>query len=453
MALAQINSLGTGPVDATYSNMATGVNVNTHRTYDMTEMDVAEGLEQSTWETTLRETSTLKDVFEDTLVNVIDLDYQGMTVPNGCGMKLTAGGQSVTHRFPLLDPQIGAPRAGIDEDLLGYESGQRMRYVEAFYNEMKSGIIVDQYGVNFNKIDVYGIYEKATSQLNKFWAEVKGRAKREALTQWYNIELTKAGSGAPGQNLNPNFLIAGETNGEKPAWNSTLQTYTNTIGAAMDEAGGTSGTGVSAQISLDALDRFNFEAESNLYMEPLEDGTYVCVIPLPQWYKLTSQTDGQFGGMWTAVADYGKDVVSYTGEIGKYRNLRIVADTRWASLVATKSSDDYTFTIEYVQPGGMDGDSREKGLYTYNQATGNRVWQLGWLMGKGAYIERMEKDLFFRNETQEYEKRKGIGTFMECGWNLTVIRTDSATGTGPTGFPDYADNRSSAVLAFAAVRV
>jgi hypothetical protein len=452
MALQKYNQMGTGVLDKTYSNMASGVDENTFRTYDLTEMDAA-ALEQQTWEETLRMTSTLKDVFELGMADVIDVTDRGMSIPNGCGMKLTAGGASTVHRFPLLDPLVGTPRAGTGEDLLGYERGQRMRYVEAFYNEMKDGVIVEQYGVNYNKVDVYGIYERATSQLNKYWAEVRGRAKRECLTQWYNIELTKPGSAAPGQNLNPNWLIAGETNGTAPAWDSTLQTFTNTIGAAMDAAGGTSGTGVSAQISMDVLDRFAFEAESNLYMEPLDDGMYLVVIPEPQWYKLSSLTDGQMGGLWQNVNRYSNDKATFPGEVGSYRSLRIIKDTRWASLVATEATGNYTFSIEYVQPGGRDGDARNKGLYTYNQTTGNRIWQLGWLMGKGAYIERMEKDLFFRNELQEYEKRKGIGTFMECGWNLNVIKTDTSTGTGPTGFPDYADNRSSAVLAFAATRV
>ncbi len=453
MAIENVNVLGTGPVNAIYPNMASGVDTDTHRVYDYAQME-AEGLEQEVvWEEVLRATSTLPDVFELGMADVVDVGASGMSIPNGCGMKLSGNGQSGTYRFPLLDPLVGTPLAGVDEDLMGRERGQRMRYTEAHYNEMKDGVKTETYGVNFNKIDIYGIYERATAQLSKYWQEVKGRAKREALTQWYNIELTKAGSSAPGQNLNPNWLIAGETNGTAPAWSSTLQTFTNTIGAAMDAAGGTSATGVSAQISLDVLDRFNLEASSNLLMEPLDDGKYLVVLPEPQWYKLTSDTDGQWGGMFTKTAAYPAGMTAFPGEMGTYRDLRIICDKRWASLVATEATGDYTFAIEYVQPGGRAGDSREKGLYTYNQTTGNRVWQLGWLMGKGAYIERMVKDLFYREELQEYGKRKGIGTFMEAGWNLNVIRTDAATGTGPTGFPDYADNRSSAVLAFAATRV
>ncbi len=451
MALEQINKVGTGALDVTYDNMAAGVDVNTHRVYTMDQMDVNEGLDISTWESTLRLTSTLGDVFETAMANVMELTDKGMSIPDSCGMKLSVGGASSVHRFPLLDPLVGTPRAGTDEDLMGFERGQRMRYTEAYYNEMKDGVMTEQYGVNANKIDHYKMYENAVGQLTKYWAEVKGRAKRECLTQWYNIELTKPGSGVSGQNLNPNWFIAGETNGEIPAWSSTLQTFTNTIGAAMDAAGGTSATGVSAQISLDVLDRISSQVGDN-YIEPLDDGTYIIVIPKPQWYKLTSDTDGQWGGMFTKTAAYATGMKSFPGEMGLYRNLRIVCDDRWASLVATEATGDYSFAIEYVQPGGMQGDSREKGLYTFNgNDAGNRVWQLGWLMGKGAYIERLEKDLFFRNEEQEYGKRKGIGTFMEAGWNLNVIRTD--TGTGATGFPDYADNRSSAVLAFASTRV
>jgi hypothetical protein len=61
----------------------------------------------------------------------------------------------------------------------------------------------------------------------------------------------------------------------------------------------------------------------------------------------------------------------------------------------------------------------------------------------------MERDLYFKFDEQNYGEDKGIGTFMEVGYNLNIIKYDP---TSTNEFPDYAENRSSAVVAFPGVR-
>jgi hypothetical protein len=182
MALENTPFIGTGVIDKIYPNMKGGVDTATNRPYNMDQMDVDDGLEQKTfWETTLRMTSVLNDVFESSLTEVAGVTGKGLSIPNSIGIKLTGQGQSGTYTFPILDPLVGSPRAGTGENLMGYERGQRMRYTSAYYNEIKDGVIQDTYGVNYNKIEIFGMYQQITSQLNNFWKEVKGRMKREAL--------------------------------------------------------------------------------------------------------------------------------------------------------------------------------------------------------------------------------------------------------------------------------
>ena len=444
--------------DALYPNMATGVDGDTPRPYDLANMDSL-ALQKQTWDDACKILPTYEDVFESGMTDVhTTYPNEALSMPDSIGMRLVAGGASTQHTFPILDPLRGSLIAGTTNDLAGNEVGQRLRYVQAYYNEMKFGVMTEQYGVNYNQVDEFGIYQKATMQLKKLFDESKGRAKREALTQYFNIELNEAGSGVAGlgQHLNPNWIIAnatttiaGQTDGNgMPIWDADLQTFTDNVGVALDAAA-TGTNGIDATISIAYLDRVSFLA-NELKIEQT-DNEYVLVIPTPQWYNLSAILAGQAGEIWTSVNRYGEGAPTFPGEVGKYRDLRVVKDDRFASLEVTVAAGPvYSFDFEYVQPGNVD--NRNKAIYSSNNAipgTGDRIWHLGWLCGKSAYIERVEKDLFFKEEMQEYDKRKGIGGFMEAGWTLTVIRTDAATN----GFPDYVENRNSAVLAFASAKL
>jgi hypothetical protein len=453
MAETKVTNIGTGPVEQIYPGMDPAVDVTTHRVYSQEEMDVDVGLRKDMIADSAKILNTLDDVFERGMSDV-HLHYanESVSLPESMSMKLMSGGANVSATFPVLDPLLGGVLAGTATDLTGKELGQRMRYFQAYYNEMKAGVVVEQYGVEFNKIDPFGVYSKATNQLAKLYSETKGRARRECLTQWYNKELMEPGSGVAGigQYYNPNWFIANSTTPDAgkvdgygmPIYTSTIENFEVNIATAI-KAAATGTNGADANLSLNALDRISFLANEKM-IEKI-DGKYCIVVPMPQWYKITNLNfdGGGFGQAWTAVADYGKDTISYPGEVGTYRDLRIIADERWASLVVTDMTllADPTFTFEYVEPGGMAGDAREKSPFVGGD-TANM--QIGWLLGKAAFIERMEKDLFYREVEQEYKKRKGIGGFMEAGWNLTVIRTDTQTA----GYPDYAENRNSAVLAF-----
>ncbi len=446
--------LGTGTVSKIYPNMDAAVTTSTPRPYDLPQMD-ATALQKEAWADGVKVLNTLDDIFEVGMSDVkVTYANEGVSLPGSIGMKLQSGGANITHTFPVLNPLLGSVISGTDNDLVSHEMGQDLSYFTAYYAEEKAGVMTEQYGIKFNQVNEFAIYQKATNQLSKLFAETSGRQKRECLTQYYNIELNSAGSGvaSKGQHYNPNWMIANSTdvvagkvdgNG-MPIWSSNKETFGNNIGTALDAAA-TGTNGVNANISIRMLDKFSALAHEK-YIEPTEDGKFIIVLPLPQWYKLSAILAGQMGEVWTSVNRYGAGAPTFPGEVGTYRDLRIIADERWASLVTTESTGTYSHTFEYVQPGGAAADGREKGLYTYTGSAGDRIWQLGWLCGKSAYIERVEKELFFKEEEQEYGKRKGIGAFTERGCNLTVIRKGAETGTA--GFPDVADNRGSAVLAF-----
>lgn len=423
---------------------------------------------KETWEDTLQLLSTSNDIFEQGMSDTIGVyGNEGVSLPDSIGMRISSGGDKTKHTFMVLDPLPGLPGAG-NESLLGNEKGQNQRQFNAFYNEVKDGISVLQYGVDYNYKNAFGMFERATGQLAKYWSETKGRMKRECLVEVYNRELSDNNPALSGtydagtngtQGLNPNWII----NGVDPvAANADLTDDAVTadglpvIAGADDFETATSNlcraitTNDFAGSYLAFLDTISFMAEDTLMLEPLADGErkYILSIPYPVWYKYTAlNTDNTFGAFFTKVADYPEGTDTYAGEMGSYRNLRIVPDNRWPGFEVSQAptvasgvyDDEGQYTTTYVLPGNED--DRDKSVY--DSDTSNFVGQLGLLMGKSSYIERMEKDLHFKYEIQDYESKKGIGTFMEVGYNLMLIRKD--------GQP--VENRNSAVVFFNGIRV
>lgn len=456
--MANLATIGSGDINATYAGN-TGVfgpkgnEVNNFgdatRPYDIATQE-ATALIQQSWEQDLRILSTTDDVFETSMTDV-EGSYatKGLSIPNSIGVRLTAGGQNSVHTYPVLNPLTGKPISGTGS-LLGNEKGQSMRFVRAFYNEVKDGVAVQTYGVGYNYDNAFRMYEKVTTQLTKYWAETRGRMKRQALVEWYNEEVlidNPVIADGTELHLNPNWFIVGSSvvdgktddNGV-PLWDEDRAVFADRVGAAIeegfDDAGGAT--------TLAYFDKISFFAHEYL-IEALEDGTYVVTVPMPVWYNLTSLTsEGGFGKFFTDVTAYPQGTDTYKGEMGRYRDLRIIPDERWVGAVVTPETapaeGDADVSLTYKMPGNED--PRDKSAY----ADDNIVAQLGFLLGKGAFIERMEKDLHFKYDVQNYEQNKGIGTFMEVGFNLTIVRNDGDF------YPEYAENRGSAVLAFPSVR-
>jgi hypothetical protein len=447
-----IVKVGTGEATGFPRNLGVDMTKNTPRNYSYEDMKATELLQQK-WETELRELSTLDDVLSKGMTLVRNsYSTDGIAIPDSIGMTITSGGQNTVHTFPVLDALGGHPLAG-NASLQGKEKGQSMRFVKAYYNEEKDGVKVQTYGVAYNYENAFGMYEKATSQLTKYWAEVDGRQIRECLVQWLNREVVENNPYVTvSQHLNPNWVAPG-THGAlagvsddmgMPIWNEDLPTFTHNVATTLIKSAEASGD----VTTLRFFDKISYYAQMKL-IQPLDDGTLICMVPMPVWYSLTGLgTEGGFGKHYTEVSAYPAGTNSYPGEMGRYRDLRIVPDTRWVGAVATEetapAAGNASLTFDYLYPNNED--NRDKSVLDTD--TDNFVFQLGFLLGKGAYIRRLEKDLHFKYDIQNYEQDKGIGTFREHGFNLNVIRTDAEAGNE---YPDFVENRSSIVLAFPGV--
>lgn len=423
------------------------------RPYSPATQDVAAGLTQQSWDTTLQVLSTGNDIFCSSLADA-EMSYanKGLSIPDSVGIRITAGGQNAVHTFPLLNPVGGKTRNGT-ASLLGHEKAQSQKYVRAYYNEYKDGLAVTEYGVAYNYENAFGMYQSATSQLTKYWEETFGRMKRQAIVEWFNEELLEnnpAITTGTLAHLNPNWFIPGNSFVAGKTDDNGVPIYSNVLATFADRIGESVLTGLQSVTGLTTLaffDKISLYATEYL-INSLDDGTKILTVPMPVWYSLTSlTTDGGFGKFYTDVTAYPQGTDVYPGEMGRYRDLRIVPDERWVGAVVTAETapgdDDASIAFEYKMPANEDSRSKA-GWITGGTAT----CQLGMLLGKGAYIERKEKDLHFKYDMQNYDQNKGIGTFIETGFNLNVGRTDAG------GFyPTIADNRGSAIVVFPGVRL
>ena len=412
-------------------------------------------LVQESWEQELQMMSTIDDVLEQGMSDTEDITLGTATMPDAIGMSVTGGGENRRITMPVAYPMTGTPNSGA-VSLLGNEKSLQQKGRVVYYNEYNDGLVRSKYGIEYNYQNAYGLFEMYTKALTKYWAETKGRWKRECLVEGYNSGLDSdnpgVASGTLPLYLNPNWITAGDASGATdsgsnpavddngmPLWDGGGVDFEENVAEALIVGGDAF---ASATDYLGMLDKIDLYVNEVLQIEKLDDNTYVLMIPTPVYYKLTGITkaeDNNFGDWVTKVSDYADGTTAFKGEIGMFRDtMRIVPDGRWVGATVTGASGSRSLSFEYKMPGNED--NRDHSAYADGS---NYVYQLGLILGKGAYIERKEKDLHFKYETQDYERFEGVGTFIECGYNLNFVIDDNG----------FAENRNSAVVAFNGVRM
>jgi len=456
--LGQTTPLGTGfqTYDSKGNTVSTTANSDT-RPYSL-DKQKATLLIQDKFEQQLQMMSTTGDILDTGMADTEDINLgEAATLPDEIGMSVSVGGENRRVTMPVAYPMTGNVNSGTTS-LLGNEKALQQKGRVAYYNEFNDGLVRQKYGVAYNYENAYGLFEKYTAALTKYWAETKCRWKRQCIIEGYNEGLfdnQPAGlfeSGFSGDiELNPNWIINGDTSDAgaavdddgMPIWDNTPATFLENVVDALIAGGDDFDTDADYLMLLDKIDEYT---QSRLQLEKFDDGTYVFAVPLPIYYRLTSlgdadTTNNNFASYFVKVADYAEGTNKYPGEFGMYRNaMRIVPDERWVSLVA--DNDSYAMTFEYKMPGNEDNRERAPYVATDGETAGDYNFMLGMILGKAAYIERKEKDLHFRYETQDYERFEGVGTFIEVGYNLNFVIDDDG----------LAENRNSAVVALNSVR-
>jgi len=417
-----------------------GVDGTTARPYTDTQMDIASN-RLDALETKLQLRATLSDVYVASMGDVVkNSNSDEFTLPDAITMNMSHVAGANTLNMTILDPVRGQPRAGRLQEQDGYEVGQRIRNIKAFYNEYSHGVTVSSWGVDFNNMDgLYGLYKEATPQLGKFFHEVTGRQFREAGLEVFNRELVQDNVNGIVKHLNPNLFVANTDPFSQPAYSNNKTTMATALISAMDAAD-TGTNGVNANISVPYLDALIDHAQTTLRIVPLSIGgkdSYVIVLPSNQMAKLTSLTS-TLGTLWSSVTSLTKDEMEFPGVIGRYKELLFVSDARYPVFTVTGAA---TYTVDYVEPGNED--NRNRRVY---DATTNKRWSVGMLLGAQAFLDWKVRDLHFEKHVKSYGKYAGISAFTERGVQLAFARTDTQDATSK--MPAYIENNGSIALFF-----
>lgn len=402
-------------------------------------MKVEDGLKIRAITKKLQVESVSDDIFEDLGANVVDAGIEAKMVPDAIFLKLennTPGARTIT--IPFLMALSGAPTVGPTTPL-GNEAKQNLKYAQFTYQEYSFAVAYEEWGINKNDMSVYGVFEQIQPQISLYMKELHGERIREALLETNCSVLTGGANPIKTSKWNKNWFVANTDIDSQPVYDTTIQNFTNAIGAAISNAAGSTG----AEISLNNLRALDFYATNVLRITPLQlDGknSYVVLIPSTQVQKLKSTTEGQLGDIYTGMVRSQGDEMKYTGVLGRVGNLLLIEDQRYPTLDIKYTNPDYTITPGYLKPG--NDDLRAKGK---NVDDANKEYNvdIGFLLGKGAVAEMEVTPLHFETEIQDYGRNRGTGAFGESGISLVEYDLD------PTYQDDLSrENYGSIVLAW-----
>lgn len=439
--MANLIRPGSLPVDASSLPKWTDIVVGADRaTYSLEAIEAAR-LEKQMIDTDLVMNTVIDDVFAQDIVNInaySEQSRQAGQLPSGMVMKVTAdkGTKHVTKAF--RDPYSGPLRAGRDEQT-GHEVGRGVKWMQFWQNEESFASMIENWGENYNDLEAnLGLYRTTQPDLSLFFKEVTGRQYREATIWTYSRELVKDNA-LISQGLNPNILVANSAPGSI-VYNENHSTMLAALITQMQLAD-TGTNGANANLTIEFLEVLNIYARVNKKIRPLKLGNgakYIVLLPSDQVANLTKLT-GTVGNAWTDRTALQDMKYNYTGVLGKYRDLLIVEDDRYATMTANYGAG--TVTTGYVEAGNND----QRNLNEYD-ATTNQTWSCGCLYGGNAIADWTKTEIHFEEQPYEYKKRVGIGAFRERGIQLALQRNDKENVT--TKRSTYSDNFGSILLMF-----
>jgi hypothetical protein len=414
-------------------------------------------LRAQAWDKTLREDTTLDDVFSR-LTQSVDIRMSRIEIPNAIWMQFE-NPSTENHKltFSMSTPLKKAFRMGTDEDMLGQGEDLDLYHLTIRYNEIKKAVAARGWGIDFNDLSATGIYGTITPKLQKAYKELKGRRTREALMLTVAEELTKAPISLK-QQFNPNIFIPNLALGSMPVWDVTELTntagaedalgfkthtfsgansYVESIAAKMLTASGT-GSASLAYLTVENLADLELHCRTTIGMPKVQIGNqegYVFVCPsVVAAYLACPAVTGSMGSYWVQMAALSTEEQSIPGMLGRYRSLWLIEDERGPTLTVSGSSGTYTLQPGFTQHG--NNDDRNANPWCNTSGSQNYVFEVGWVLGAGGLAEWLVNDIAYAKETTEFGKLLEKGSWMNCGIQLARFDKDTpddvndSAGTG-----------------------
>jgi hypothetical protein len=379
---------------------------------------ISTGLRQQGWENVLRMEANTRDIFSD-LEGVYSDEKKSL--PNGIVVNVTLKPGEHQRTLPFLE-DLGNTGVEGEVPMLTNETDQSTKHVTVYSNDVANAVNTEKYGIHAHDKKAYNLLKMVQPQLSKWHKQRKGRYFREALLQRYSRNLTVAPISMT-QHWAPNILVKNVDMTAQPAYDSTLATYTEQIGDALELAGTTS----AAQWDVTYLESIILWAsggwDSSKIIEPLNiDGRdmWVVTVPSRQAAVLKNPTAANsIAGLEIDAAVQKSMNNAFKQYLGNYGPLILVEDPLAPVLARGGSDGSWTLTAYYKDVGNAD---------TRASATGT-LFDVGFVLGKGALCKATHEEMHFEEEATNYGKIVGVGAFAGYGVQAISYDEDAATDT------------------------
>jgi hypothetical protein len=356
-------------------------------------------------------------------INDILSDFTGLYD----GKKKKAPRNSVILRFDLKGYRSGVlglmkriSGAGVTgrSTLIGNEVDVDTREQLVYGNDFRHAINTEQYGIDANEKEPWGILEFTQPLLSEWVAEIRGKYAREAVVEKYSVNLTVAPHSLT-KVWNENILVKGVTisTSDQPDYggSASAAAYLEDIGDSLD-AGSTTDNVWDVQF----LNRIIYWATVVKKIKPRADGKYTVLVPSPDAARLKDpQSTVSIAGLFKdsnimELADVGKS--QYLSTFGP---LDLFEDPRYPVLGLGGSNGSWTVTAYYK--GAGDDDDRSPGSGT--------LYNCGMILGEHAILNGHYMAPKFVDELQDYEKIKGMGVAVGEAFQRSVFLNDDSSET------------------------
>lgn len=382
-------------------------------------------------------TDVQKEALPEEVFDRLSADYvyavgeDAPSLPNAIYLKLDVNANDArTVSIPLIKGLVEEPTEGSTADQRFNEERRITKDFVMEYTDVSHATTNQKYGIEALTKKPYRIFEDRARALGRYFKQLFGRYRRQALLEQHSQNLSEAPHFLADA-WSPNWYVPNVGNTNQPAYDSTYADHTNNIVAALTAAG----TGQNATGTVLYFQRLEEWARNEAFINPIDfgDGTtgYVVLVPTPvaRWLKNPVNGLPTLGDVWTRVQAFSEEIkFMYPGLLGQLGSLRLVEDQRYPTLTLGGSASGgsgggaaYTMTAQYRGMGRADdgsSDPRDKSI---------NARQIGFLLGKAALIEWMAEKFHWEWEYEQYDKFYGSGVFCSGGFKQPMYDIDTGT--------------------------
>jgi len=355
------------------------------------------------------------------------------SLPNALYLKLdTKINEGRTVKVPMIKELFEEPTEGSLGDQRLNEEDRIMKFFTMEYTDVSHATTNQQYGIEALTRAPYKIDEDRSRAIGKYYKQLFGRYRRQALLEQHSQNLSEAPHFLTDA-WGPNWYVPNIANRDQPTYDTVYANHTNNIAASLIAAG----TGQQATGTVVYFQRLEEWARTEAFITPFDfgDGSdgYVILIPTPvaRWMKNPTEGLPVLGPIWRDAQAFDKEIrFMYPGLLGQLGGLRFVEDPRYPTLTlggsasgSTQGAGSYTLTAQYRGMGRADDGSSDP----RDKSANARL--VGFLLGNNALVEWLAEPMHWKWEFEQYEKFFGSGVFSSVGFKQPIYDLGTETNT------------------------